>query len=1036
MNAQNSAFVMPSIPTSPQAEAFKKYGEYSINYQTGVPDISIPLYEINHYGYKLPLTLSYNPIPLKPGYNYDVFGRGWSLSLRSCITRTIEYAPDESANFKLDNFATAGERLDLDCPNYSCFKERNFAYDKYNAILPNGASFDFVIENKDGVISFLLSTAKKYVLTCNGQYSFTITDENGIKYSFDKSDYIDEPEVFPSNVAWHLTRIDLPNSNQPITFKYDIEIKNVNFSREPRANIGDCVNIPDGISEDDWNYSNNMTFIPFAKVETIDSYYTYRMKLLTSIEFGENRIAFKYQNHEPYGVNVIQSKNYIEKMDFYENEQTLVKSISFDISSGEYINNFTSNPMPIGRLDSLNLNGNITTSPKYNFEYYGFSSMYCNGTDHWGNINFQAYNYDCVGNFNVWTEEIFKAESNSSNKPFGCIYIDPPARIRLLENTSASQPFQKIKLQNGLNYNEDERKPETPEFHGVLKKIFYPTGGYTEFEFENHEFLTANDLNGDYIVNPANRIKSKASGFRIKSIKNYLSDGVISNQNHYRYGSTCINPTYPTAIDYTGIGVAVVDPNIYSYLNYSLITGNAQPVNIEKMFIGIDDRNRYEPDGSGPYGYDDPFSENPNKWELTANAQNFRKLLNGRPPVVYPEVSVYYGDCVDENNLIIPERSTGKSVYKYDLSGFDENNIETNFFEPLIKTTSGFTKYYNEKQQRYNKLSEQCDYKWNNNKYQCLKKELFHYTHHSIKSYDNYIFNNQFPSFTLVWGIPRITISACFEYKPISYCTLSYLRTCVTTLYTQNGDSIKSTSIYDYNETERLISTNIDDQTTKLKYPDDYSSSVLQKMVEKNMIAPIISSEVEYKGKTQAGNKTLFKEFQFGDQTLILPAEGYKLDLKSTGNEYRLENQIVKYTKNGNPLELISKDNLHTCYIWSYNDRYMVANIVDASYNTSGDIVSGSTVLTKSKIDAITNSTTTQADYLQKLAEIRSLLPNSQVSTYTYKPLIGISTMTDPRGITTYYEYDTFNRLKETYIIENGEKKILQRNDYHYSTQQ
>jgi hypothetical protein len=233
-----------------------------------------------------------------------------------------------------------------------------------------------------------------------------------------------------------------------------------------------------------------------------------------------------------------------------------------------------------------------------------------------------------------------------------------------------------------------------------------------------------------------------------------------------------------------------------------------------------------------------------------------------------------------------------------------------------------------------------------------------------------------------------------------------------------------------------LTSVNKDDQTTKLKYPDNFSSPIFNKMVEKNMIAPIVSSEVDYKSMTQAGNKTIFKEFQFGDQTLILPAEGYKLEIKPSGNEYSLENQILKYTKNGNPMELVTKDDVHTCYIWSYDDRYMVASIVDASYNATGDIVSGTTTFTKSKIDAITNSTTTESDYLQKLAEIRSLLPNTQVSTYTYKPLIGISTMTDTRGVTTYYEYDTFNRLKQTYIIENGEKKILQKNDYHYATQQ
>jgi|GEM_PF-5220636 len=32
------------IPPSPQSKAFQRYGEYPVNHNNGVPDISIPLY--------------------------------------------------------------------------------------------------------------------------------------------------------------------------------------------------------------------------------------------------------------------------------------------------------------------------------------------------------------------------------------------------------------------------------------------------------------------------------------------------------------------------------------------------------------------------------------------------------------------------------------------------------------------------------------------------------------------------------------------------------------------------------------------------------------------------------------------------------------------------------------------------------------------------------------------------------------------------------------------------------------------------------
>ena len=50
-------YIAPSVPTSPQAAAFKMYGDVAVNPAMGVPDISIPLFNIEHHGYQLPLSL-------------------------------------------------------------------------------------------------------------------------------------------------------------------------------------------------------------------------------------------------------------------------------------------------------------------------------------------------------------------------------------------------------------------------------------------------------------------------------------------------------------------------------------------------------------------------------------------------------------------------------------------------------------------------------------------------------------------------------------------------------------------------------------------------------------------------------------------------------------------------------------------------------------------------------------------------------------------------------------------------------------------
>ena len=110
MAQNNNQAIIPDTPPSPQAVAFNRLGDYQVNNNYGAPDINIPLYEIDFHGFKIPLTLHYEATPIKPGYNYDVTGLGWTLSGNSCVSRTIKDRADEcsyynfSSPFTLDSF--------------------------------------------------------------------------------------------------------------------------------------------------------------------------------------------------------------------------------------------------------------------------------------------------------------------------------------------------------------------------------------------------------------------------------------------------------------------------------------------------------------------------------------------------------------------------------------------------------------------------------------------------------------------------------------------------------------------------------------------------------------------------------------------------------------------------------------------------------------------------------------------------------------------------------------------------------------------
>jgi hypothetical protein len=97
LQAQTISMQPPTIsPVSPEAADVQKYVSYPVDYSTGIPNISIPLYEIKVGDIVLPITLSYHSAGLKPKEPSGRVGTGWTLNAEPSVMRSIRGMADGS----------------------------------------------------------------------------------------------------------------------------------------------------------------------------------------------------------------------------------------------------------------------------------------------------------------------------------------------------------------------------------------------------------------------------------------------------------------------------------------------------------------------------------------------------------------------------------------------------------------------------------------------------------------------------------------------------------------------------------------------------------------------------------------------------------------------------------------------------------------------------------------------------------------------------------------------------------------------------
>lgn len=276
--------------------------------------------------------------------------------------------------------------------------------------------------------------------------------------------------------------------------------------------------------------------------------------------------------------------------------------------------------------------------------------------------------------------------------------------------------------------------------------------------------------------------------------------------------------------------------------------------------------------------------------------------------------------------------------------------------------------------------------------------------------------------------------------------------------YKDNG-VVTTEHAYTYNPWNLSLSTvktTIDSnwsETTHMLYPQNYNTSgntypytlvnkhilnaptEIVKVVNRGANSFVVSGELNrYNDNGQLISHSKFKldkplsisNFKFSNKSLgqigtdTLNRAGY-----SPSSDYVIDASCT-YTANGNLADITEKQTLTTVYLWSYNKQYLIAEITNTTYAKVKEALGYTSDAQISTLEAQTTP---------NVADIRNNLDtyyknsSAQITTYTYTPLVGVATKTDPNGNVTNYNYDAFGHLQN---ITDNTKKTIQSYEYNY----
>lgn len=214
--------------------------------------------------------------------------------------------------------------------------------------------------------------------------------------------------------------------------------------------------------------------------------------------------------------------------------------------------------------------------------------------------------------------------------------------------------------------------------------------------------------------------------------------------------------------------------------------------------------------------------------------------------------------------------------------------------------------------------------------------------------------------------------------------------------------------------------------TTKIYYPYGAESLTFpyrNELLDQHRLSEPLKQEVKKDGQLLAVKQNEQGSFSGG---MIL----HKKLLTAKSNNTLEEETVIDFRDEyGNIIQYTTKDGVPHVILWDYNKVYPVMTIDNVTYSQ----VVNSYQKNYSETLAEEIAHESESTMLRWQLNLRKCLEKDQINTkiisYTYDPLIGVTSITDVKGYTTYYEYDSFSRLR---LIKDHNGNILIENRYAY----